>query len=285
MFKKLLKYDMQAVWRIWWILAVGIFGLSVAASFVFRFFVSTIENENFIWLAIFAMVFLVVSVIAIIASIVITPLLVYYQFYKHFFSDEGYLTFTLPVSRRDLLLSKTLNALIWQTAHILLLGVCVLFFALFGVPAVEGEGFINVAALQGIGDFLAGAWDQLGIWFPVYVLEGIVICAGWYVFSTGLIYFCITVGSVVAKKYKLLAAIGIYYLVNMAVNLVLQIFGTFGLVAFAEGFGYKMEEIGQGAGMPALALALLVACLIVASGAMIMMFMTIGKLERKLNLS
>ena len=88
-----------------------------------------------------------------------------------------------------------------------------------------------------------------------------------------------------AKKYKLLAAIGIYYLVNMLLSTVLQIVGLFGISSFAVGFGFKLEAIGQGAGLPAIALLLLVIALMVTSGALIMTFMTLGKLERKLNLA
>ena len=52
-----------------------------------------------------AMLLVIACVMAIIASAVVTELLVFVRFYKNFFTDEGYLTFTLPVSRKDLLLS------------------------------------------------------------------------------------------------------------------------------------------------------------------------------------
>ena len=38
MFGKLLKYDFKYVARIWWMLAVGVLGLSVAASLGLRYF-------------------------------------------------------------------------------------------------------------------------------------------------------------------------------------------------------------------------------------------------------
>lgn len=286
MFKKLLKYDMKAVWRIWWILAVSVLGLSVVGSLVLRFVIETIDREDaFVIFTAIAMLFLVVCFIAIISSVVVTPLLVYYRFYKHFYSDEGYLTFTLPVSRKSLLLSKTLNALIWEVAHVLLLIVCVFIFLLIAPPVGESGRLFNTDILVSLFDGVAQAWDAIGAWLIVYALEVIVLLAGVFVFSSSLIHFCITVGAVVAKKYKLLAAIGIYYLVNMLLSFVLQIVGIFGLVSFVEGFGYKLEQMGEFAKTPAIALALLVVCLMVTSGAIIMFCMTLGKIERKLNLA
>ena len=285
MFKKLLKYDMLSVWRLWWLLAVSVLGLSVAGSLVLRFVISNMEDSRFAILTAFGMFFFVISLVAIVASIALTQLLIYYRFYKNFFTDEGYLTFTLPVSRRDLLLSKTLNALIWEVAHVLLLVVCLFIFLLVSPPVGDSGRLLNTDIVVAMLDGVAQAWNAIGGWLIVYVLEAILILSGAFVFSASLIHFCITIGSVVAKKYKLLAAIGIYYLVNMLLSTVLQIVGLFGISSFAVGFGYKLEAIGQGAGLPAIALLLLVIALMVTSGALIMTFMTLGKLERKLNLA
>lgn len=285
MFKKLLKYDMLSVWRLWWLLAVSVLGLSVAGSLVLRFVISNMEDSRFAILTAFGMFFCVISLVAIVCSIALTQLLIYYRFYKNFFTDEGYLTFTLPVSRRDLLLSKTLNALIWEVAHVLLLAVCLFIFLLVSPPVGDSGRLLNTDIVVAMLDGVAQAWNAIGGWLIVYIIEGIVILLGMFVFSSSLIHFCITIGSVVAKKYKLLAAIGIYYLVNMLLSTVLQIVGLFGIGSFVAGFGYKLEAIGQGAGMPAIALLLLVISLMVVSGALIMTFMTLGKLERKLNLA
>lgn len=285
MFKKLLKYDMLSVWRLWWLLAVSVLGLSVAGSIVLRFVITHMEDERFAILTAFGMIFFVISLVAIVASIALTQLLIYYRFYKNFFTDEGYLTFTLPVSRRDLLLSKTLNALIWEVAHILLLAVCLFIFLLVAPPVGDSGGLLNTDVVVSMIDGVAQAWEAIGGWLIVYVLEAILILSGAFVFSASLIHFCITIGSVVAKKHKLIAAIGIYYLVNMLLTSVFQIVGLFGIGSFIMGFGYKLEAIGQGAGMPAIALLLLVISLMVVSGALIMTFMTLGKLERKLNLA
>ena len=292
MLRKLLKYDFKSVWRVWWIAAIITLGSSVIGSFALRFFLSlttapgvAAESPEITFAYIMSLILFLFSLLAIVASVFVMEILVYWRYYKHFFSDEGYLTFTLPVSRRDLLLSKTLNALIWEVAHILLLAVCLFIFLLVAPPVGDSGGLLNIDVVVSMIDGVAQAWEAIGGWLIVYVLEAILILSGAFVFSASLIHFCITIGSVVAKKHKLIAAIGIYYLVNMLLTSVFQIVGLFGIGSFIMGFGYKLEAIGQGAGMPAIALLLLVIALMVVSGALIMTFMTLGKLERKLNLA
>lgn len=285
MFKKLLKYDVKSIWRIWWILAVSILGLSFVGALFLRLILSNLESEAVALISFFGGVFLVISIFAIFASIILTELLIFYRFYKHLFTDEGYLTFTLPVSRRDILLSKMLNALIWQTAHILLLLVCVCIFLLISPPTEDPGVLFNKVVFDEIGEWICDGFREVGAWMLIFILEGIVLAVGATAFATSLIYFCITVGAVVAKKHKLLAAIGIYYLVNMGVNFVVQILGVLGLSAITQGLSYILKDAAHWTQMLATALGLLALCCIVACGAFIMMFMTVGKLERKLNLS
>ena len=40
MFGRALKYDMKAVWKLWWVIAVSVGGLTVISSFILRFVLS-----------------------------------------------------------------------------------------------------------------------------------------------------------------------------------------------------------------------------------------------------
>ena len=77
------------------------------------------------------------------------------------------------------------------------------------------------------------------------------------VFSTSLVHFCITVGAVVAKKAKLLAAIGIYYLVNMGLSFVFQFLGLFVFGSMTQRFNLLLEGLPMGTQRFAVLLALL----------------------------
>ena len=112
MFRKVLKYDFRAVGRLWWILALALTWISVLGAIALRSIISftSMDMSRYTVLTeimlIGAIIFLFASFIAICASGLLTQLLVYYRFYRNFYTDEGYLTFTLPVSRKTLLLSK-----------------------------------------------------------------------------------------------------------------------------------------------------------------------------------
>lgn len=280
MFGKLLKYDFKYVARIWWMLAVGVLGLSVAASLVFRaIFLNINSNGFFAFLSVLGMFFLVVSFIGIFGSLVVTEVLVFVRFYKNFYTDEGYLTFTLPVKRSKLLLSKTLNSIIWFVLHTALILVCVVIFMALGI-----DSSLSASPLKMIAGFVGSLWDKVGWWLIVYAVEAILLFVVLSAFTTCLVQLCITIGAIVAKKQKVLAAVGIYYLVNTVLSTV----GSICLVVFLsglEGFTVLLGGLSALAANAAIALVLLIAILASLLVVLIVYFMTLGRIERKLNLA
>lgn len=280
MFGKLLKYDFKYVARIWWMLAVGVFGLTVAASLVFRAIFSNMNGGGFFaFLAAIGTFFLIVSFIGIFGSLVVTEVLVFVRFYKNFYTDEGYLTFTLPVKRSKLLLSKTLNSIIWFALHTALILVCVVIFLGLGIGSSMGT-----PPLKTVGISIGWLWDKVGWWLIVYAVEAILLFVVLSAFTTCLVQLCITIGAIVAKKQKVLAAVGIYYLVNTVLSTV----GSICLVVFLsglEGFTVLLGGLSALAVNAAIALVLLIAILASLLVVLIVYFMTLGRIERKLNLA
>ena len=281
MFGKLLKYDFKYVARIWWMLAVGVLGLSVAASLVFRaIFLNINSNGFFAFLSVLGMFFLVVSFIGIFGSLVVTEVLVFVRFYKNFYTDEGYLTFTLPVKRSKLLLSKTLNSIIWFVLHTALILVCVVIFMALGIASD-----LSASPLKMIAGFVGSLWDKVGFWLIVYAVEAILLFVVLSAFTTCLIQLCITIGAIVAKKQKVLAAVGIYYLVNTVLSTVGSVFLVVFLTGLFEGFAVLIGGLNAFAANAAIALVLLIAILASLLVVLIVYFMTLGRIERKLNLA
>ena len=64
------------------------------------------------------------SILILVAFAVISSIIVFVRYYKHFFSDEGYLTHTLPVKTSTHMFSKTWSTLLW----VIITTVAVLFF-------------------------------------------------------------------------------------------------------------------------------------------------------------
>ena len=119
----------------------------------------------------------------------------------------------------------------------------------------------------------------------MYVFEFLLmyVCAS--AASVGLIQLCITIGSVVAKKQKLLASIGIYYAVNIGTSTVSQIAVNIGVIFLMPGILVLVESATALVCYTSLALALLLGILIFAAFAMVLHFVALGLLERKLNLA
>jgi hypothetical protein len=293
MLGKLLKYDLKSVWRIWWIAAVSAFGASFVGAFGLRIFLTGLFNtptgemsREITLVMILALIVCGLAVLAIVASVVLMEILVYWRFYTHFFSDEGYLTFTLPVRRKTLLLSKTLNAIIWTVAHMLLLCVCLLIFFVFAPPAPEDGGFFNPVALKWVGKAISEIWEFVGAkWILLYSLAALLSMAGMTVFSISMVHFCITLGAVIAKKAKLLAAIGMYYLITTVISFVFQAVTTVIGIFMTERFVLMIFEMTENEIAWVLWLIMMLVATVMAALASTMYFLTLGNLERKLNLA
>ena len=107
MLKKLLKYDLKSVFKYWWIAAIASLGLSAAGGFCIS--VMMAEKDVPALIAVLIVLTLLFSIIGIVAFSILSYILLYVRFYKNFFTDEGYLTFTLPVKRSQLLNSKLIT--------------------------------------------------------------------------------------------------------------------------------------------------------------------------------
>ncbi|MBR5263992.1 MAG: hypothetical protein IKV50_04775 [Clostridia bacterium] len=287
MFKKAFKYDFGYVYRFWWIIVASVLGLSLLGSMAFRF-VATFETRTASTLGMFlytmANIFMFASFFAIAMSFLVPQILCYVRFYKNFFTDEGYLTFTLPVSRRTLFLSKTVNAVLWTVLHGLLLVVAGAIIITVAPVPNRGE-LLTFILWEDVGEIFSYLWKSLGGWLLVYILEGILmaIAAGW--FTCALVQFCITIGAVVAKKHKVLAAFGIYYGVNTATTFALQFVIGLGLIFVVVPMFALLELATFAVTCTSVALLLLIVLMGEIAVACLFHFLALGTLERKLNLS
>lgn len=277
MLRKLLKYDMRAIWRIWWLLGLSAMGLSVVGGLALRILNNSGEQAFPAILEVFAGLAVFACIMGFVAFFIGSELLVYYRFYKNLFTDEGYLTFTLPASRAKILASKTLNACLWLVLSVLTLGACLIIML-----AISG-------GLADFPTFLKFFFDGADVFSLLYILllavEGIIILLAGSWVSVGLVHFCITIGAVLAKKYKLLAAIGIYYLLNMVLSFVLQAFMILGVFATAGAIEPLFSALSETEIMFFIPLLLALIAVIVTSVALLIHYLILGKLERRLNLA
>ena len=282
MLKKLLKYDMRAIVGVWRLLAIGVLGISVVGALIMRYAIGEFMSGSYTVLPVLAMLFSMLTIIAVISSVGVTEIFVHYRFYKNCFSDEGYLTFTLPAKRRDILLAKSLNCIIWPTLHTALIVVCFFIYLLIVPP--------NATALEHTLAYFTSTLKLIfgevgGGWVIVSAIIGIAYTLVTTAFNAALINLCITIGSIIAKKQKLLASIAIYFVVTGGVFAVIETVLAIVTMLAAEGMALIMFSLPPVAYMIVTNLFSLLGIVATAILTLILYFVTLDRIEKRLNLA
>ena len=280
MLKKLLKYDLRATFKYWWLAAVSSLGLSLLCGLAIRI-LNDSELGNNAFFAIFSVLIVILTVIGVSAFMVSAEVFIFIRYYQNFFSDEGYLTFTLPVKRYQLLNSKIISSILisFATISVVAIDVFSLLFVSFGFEIFTAEfwGY----ALQFLGLMISGSFEQLGSLAVVYVLEIIVLILAFVMFSTILVFAAITFAAMITKKNKVIAAIGIYYGATSVTSVVAQIVFTVGLIGSNGWLTLIPSDALAGFG----ALVLLIITALICAAAVALYMFVYWMLDRKLNLA
>lgn len=143
------------------------------------------------------------------------------RFYRHKFTDEGYLTFTLPVKTWQIFFSSLANQLLWTVISLVVTVTSVGIALLMGTAT---NGLLNTEILSGI-ETAFRSFAEIYQLFENPLLP-IITLVLYVLFFTIIPMTCITIGAVLTKKHKLLAAFGIYYAINAVSGIVQSILLT-----------------------------------------------------------
>ena len=212
MVKKLLRYDLKAVLK--YLLVVYAIVLGTAAlNRVIQLF----EQKNALWYSIAFRSSVVLLVIGIFSMLVLTWILLVFRFQRNLFSNEGYLTFTLPATVHEHLWAKILCALICTFLSILVA------FAAFLI-ATSGEVFAEIwKAFRFMFNEVLKMVNPVNMTF--YIIEALILAVFAAADSVMLFDTCITIGQL-AKKHRIGLAVGIFF----AQYFLWQIIGTLFLI-------------------------------------------------------
>jgi hypothetical protein len=247
MLKKLMKHDFRALSRTLFPLQIGVLGGGLVATLLTAVTIRLGEYSSStggsallrnLMMGIMGMVSVLIGV-AIVASALVTLLLICYHFYRSFLGDEGYLTFTLPVSTNNLIWSKLLTGMLWTLINAAVIMVTLLIFSVFGTTS---NSIANGEVLQAFRMFFTDVLPKASQYvnMPIAVIETIIVGVLGLASQMLEIYFAIVVGGQVAKKHRILAAIGMYLLINMGVGMISATFLS--VVGFGEGFSTMVLE-------------------------------------------
>ena len=230
MLKKLLKYDFLSLKRF----LIPLYLLTpVLALFAGMLSWITNRTDNVVVTLGLNSIYLF-SIVALILSVALLPVLLVVYYYRGLYSDTGYLTLLLPVKRRQLILSKLLCAFLSITAYIIVafFSFGIAFFA--GPAAILGRNPFYAYSLffSTVGDFLASTPLH-----PVLLaIEGLIYLLVWLLLEFSNYYLGVTLGAVVFQgKGKIWGGVLFCFVTDTAVSSVLSLIeiavagGVFGL--------------------------------------------------------
>lgn len=275
MLKKLIKYDLRSMLRLWWIGALVCLLMGVAGGFCWQL----IESGRPIPTAVLTIciILIALAVFFLLAFTLFTTVIIFIRYFKNFFSDEGYLTFTLPVHRHTLLNAKLLSSLILTLVTNSLVAVSISTMVCIGAHEyIFGDYFREY-----ITRLYEAVMRNFGGYFWVYLLEGAILFVLYQILSLVFLYLCITFGSTVARKAKLVASIGIYYGANTGAFFILQLLFLFCRPSINEWL--LPLELNQA--LPVIALMMLCGIFFMATVCAFLYSLLNRMLARKLNLS
>ncbi len=230
MVKKLLKYEFISYLRT----LVPMYIIMLAIGTLNRF-IQFFENDHFSYNIVFTSSLIALFISAIVC-LVMTVVMGITRFYKNLYSAEGYLSFTLPVTSGQHIFAKLAMLVIFTFIGI---------FAVLASLSIAMMGEVLVEVFKAIGYIFKMFFEQLGADLIFYILEVIVLIIAYLVNLYLLYYGCITIGQT-AKKNRILAAFGvyfIYYLITQILGTIVVIVGAFfGQMGILEKLSQIVEQ-------------------------------------------
>ena len=217
MLGKLIKYEFKACGRVFFPIYLVILILSIINRIYSQYgFIQSLKNnlsQKGSLLGVQGI--LTVFLLALFVSLfVITIIFTIQRFKKSLLEDEGYLIFTLPVSSRNIILSKYIVSLIFVILSTL---VAILSFMLMGI-FIENYQFARIMNMTGLIIINMINSDK-GILTAILVLIlGLIIVYTNFVLS---VYLSISVGQI-PKFNKHRSGIGViaFFLINIIIGYV-----------------------------------------------------------------
>ena len=189
---------------------------------------------------IFAVLGIVLAVFVLSALMIAAMVFAYYRFYQNFYTDEGYLTFTLPVKKITHLDSKLISSL--SVSCVAMLVLVVDLFIMLGIGlggdmwATIGRFFSEITGLV-----INGASVMI---FVAIAIEMLVLLVGSMLLGTLVVFLCISIASMVTKKYRVILGIVIAYIVSGVFSFISSFAMGLGSVGFSDVVGMIPADLG-----------------------------------------
>ena len=210
MFAKLLKMEFRSTWNVLGILCLSLVGAGLLGGLAIRYLEGASAPKQ--WLEILCVLVITAAVLFFVVCGAAALIVQIVRFYRSRFTDEGYLTFTLPVTTHQVLLSSFVSSAINLIAVAAVSAVGLILMGLCAVPDLEDlrkgmdifwQEFPELWSRFTQADVLQAFW--------LLLLNVIVAFSNELI----LIMLAVTIGSLIAKKHKILAAVAFYYILHV----------------------------------------------------------------------
>ena len=243
MLKKLIKQE----WKSFFLApTITMIILTVVTLILMSTFMTSFwEQGSSIFVDLFASLTVLTYIFCLAALSLCVTICTAVRFYKNFFTDEGYLMFTLPVKTSDLILSKTIVAVLWRIIAAGFIVLSILGIASVGISYLSDTSIVMF--FQDFSDLFQEALSEMqtsmAIPIPLFFLWAILIGVSSSVFSILFIYACICLGQL-WSRHKIGGAIVAYFGLRFIFRLFRQIFA----IPLSDLFSsyYYMEDISTG---------------------------------------
>lgn len=235
------------------------------------------------------------SIIALILSVFLyyfgiigcslgTMLIIAIRFYKTCYTDQGYLTHTLPVSTKQILNAKIIASTVLYLLMVLTIAASLYIIIQVGIhhvlSFVPGEySEIRREFTREFSAFIYDFEDELGISFGLYMTYIIVYSLISLLANIVTVLGCVSLGQLYAK-HRIVGAIAAYFIVQFAMQLIGSVCSIpmYSRMLIADDFGRDTTPFGIVS--PTLNLMLLLTVAV----AVAMYFVNLHMMTKKLNL-
>ncbi len=277
MLGKLIKHEWRALKNPFIIFLVVLI-LTTALSCITLLFINPAYNEVVIgFSAILTFCMFLLYYMGLIVCSIGSNIMIAVRFYKSCYTDEGYLTHTLPISSKQLLLGKTISYSLFSLTMgaLMVLSIFVIIF----VAIAHFGSFADFSDFPAFAEINAGFSEELGIGIIPFILFLIVYCVGASIAHIIIITGCVSIGQLMTK-HRVLGALLAYF----AFYMIVQTISTFAAIPMSTSI-LKAELAGDTMTMWELSgpLYLIISAIYVVI-AVIMYFVNLHMMTKRLNL-
>lgn len=214
MILKLLKYDLKGIGR----KLLPLYALTIVLSLLNRFsanslfsYESQVSSEP--WFEMLSAILVGIYVIAIIAVFIVTFYILVAKYNRSVFGDEGYLTNTLPLTQTQIIMSKTINFLIWSLISTLVAGISLIIIVYQSWWMPEFMQF-----MREVGVLIKQLWTSSLSNNKIAIILFAITIIITPISEILNIFLCVGIGN--KFKHKLAAGVVAYLVINMFISFI-----------------------------------------------------------------